>query len=144
MSLLTHLECLQKYGVPEKESAMVLWDVPAELEIGVIPKRIYCNKDMVQPLKAAFINLIASGCVDELKTYDGVFNIRNKRSGGTPSLHSWGVAIDLNAANNRMGKTPTLSPEFVRCFTSVGFDWGGEWRRPDGQHFQLKKEMVVK
>jgi len=137
--MITHLDCLQKYGDPTKESAMVLWDVPVELEIGVIPKRIYCNKDIVLPLTNAFRNLIHTGCVKELKTWDGCFNIRNKRNGGTPSLHSWGVACDLNAAWNRMGQKPTLSNQFVHCFTEAGFDWGGDWRSPDGQHFQLSK-----
>ena len=31
-------DCLKKYGDPEKQKAMVLWDVPAALEIGVIPR----------------------------------------------------------------------------------------------------------
>jgi len=135
--MITHLDCLQKYGAPELEKGMVLWDVPPHLEIGVIPKRLYCNKDMIQPLIVAFTWLINSGCVNELKTWDGCFNIRNKRNGWTPSLHSWGVAIDVNAAWNRMGKDPTLSPEFVKCFKDSGFDWGGDWRVKDGMHFQL-------
>lgn len=137
--MITHLDCMAKYGAPELEKGMVLWDVPTELEIGVIPKRIYCNKDMVLPLTNAFRNLIHSGCVSELKTWDGCFNIRNKRNGGTPSIHSWGVAIDVNAAWNRMGQKPTLSNQFVHCFTEAGFDWGGDWRTPDGMHFQLAK-----
>lgn len=144
MAILTHLDCMEKYGSPEKESHMVLWDVPTYLEIGVIPKRLYCNKDMLSPLTAAFDSLIRSGCVKELKTWDGCFNIRSKRNGGTPSLHSWGVAVDVNAAWNRMGKPPTLTDSFVRCFTDAGFDWGGTWTRPDGMHFQLKREKVVK
>jgi len=135
--MITHLDCMAKYGAPELEKGMVLWDVPTHLEIGVIPKRLYCNRDMVGPLKDAFFKLILTGCVDELKTWDGCFNIRNKRNGGTPSLHSWGVAIDVNAAWNRMGKEPTLSPEFVQCFKDAGFDWGGDWRVKDGMHFQL-------
>lgn len=139
MNLLTHLECLQRYGEPEKEKAMVLWDVPAELEIGVIPKRIYCNRDLVDPLTDALHALIISGCVNELRTWDGCFNIRRKRGSGTPSLHSWGVAIDVNAAWNRFGARPTLSSQFVECFTKNGFDWGGEWSVPDGMHFQIKK-----
>jgi hypothetical protein len=129
---------MEKYGDPTKESSMVLWDVPTELEIGVIPKRIYCNKDMVAPLTQAFQKLIFTGFVDELKTWDGCFNIRNKRNGGTPSLHSWGVAIDVNAAWNRMGKESTLSAGFVKCFTDAGFDWGGTWRVKDCMHFQLR------
>jgi hypothetical protein len=53
------------------------------------------------------------------------------------SLHSWGIAIDVNAAWNGLGKEPTLTPEFVKCFTDAGFDWGGTWKRKDGMHFQL-------
>lgn len=138
VKLLTSNECFKKYGAPELEKSMVLWDVPTELEIGVIPKRIYCNKDMVKPLEQAFRNLIKTGFVRELKTFDGCFNIRNKKAGTTYSLHSWGVAIDVNAAWNGYGKKPTLSSGFVKCFTDAGFDWGGLWSTPDAMHFQLK------
>lgn len=131
--------CLAKYGAPEKENNMVLWDVPTELEIGVIPKRLYCNKDIVAPLAAAFKNLIRSGYVYELKTFDGCFNIRKQRGAKSQSLHSWGVAIDVNAAWNGLGKTPQISAGFVKCFTDAGFDWGGTWKRLDGMHFQLAK-----
>ncbi len=136
--MLTSAMCLAKYGKPELEKAMVLWDVPSYLEIGVIPKRIYCNKDMIAPLTQAFKKLIETGRVKELKTWDGCFNIRNKRGASSASLHSWGVAIDVNAAWNGFGKKPTLSAGFVKCFTDSGFDWGGLWTKPDSMHFQLK------
>jgi len=125
--------------LPEKESSMVLWDVPASLEVGIIPKRLYCNKDMVGPLSNAFSNLIKTGKVAELKTFDGCFNIRKQRGASSTSLHSWGIAIDVNAAWNGLSKQPTLSKEFVKCFTDAGFDWGGTWKRLDGMHFQLSK-----
>ena len=128
--LLTSSDCFKKYGAPELEKSMVLWDVPTELEIGVIPKRIYCNKDLQIPLLLAFKSLIATGYIKELKTWDGCFNIRKKRGASSSSLHSWGVAIDINAAWNG----------FVKCFTDNGFDWGGVWSKPDGMHFQLKNE----
>lgn len=142
MSLLTSAECTKKYGQPEDEKAMVVWDVPTELEVGVIPKKIYCNKDMVKPLTQALKNLIATGYVKELKTWDGCFNIRRKRGSTSSSLHSWGVAVDVNAAWNGFGKVPVLSTGFVKCFTDAGFDWGGVWSKPDGMHFQLSKETV--
>lgn len=135
--MITPKDCLSKYGPPEKESNMVLWDVPAELEIGVIPKRLYCNRDIVAPLSQAFHNLINRGFVNELKTFDGCFNIRKQRGAQSQSLHSWGVAIDVNAAWNGLGKVPVLSTGFVACFTDAGFDWGGTWKRLDGMHFQL-------
>lgn len=149
MSYLTHIECLKAFGEPNLERGMVLWDVPTELEIGVIPKKIYCNKAMVKPLEVAFRNLITTGCVKELKTYDGCFSIRNKRAGGTPSLHSWGVAIDFNSSNNQFGKTydelkragrTPFTDGFLQCFREAGFDCGGDWSRtPDRMHFQLRK-----
>jgi len=133
-------DCLKKYGEPDAANkCMVLFDVPTELEIGVIPKRIYCNKDLVHPLTKAFRNLIERGYVKELKTWDGCFNIRKMRGLQSMSLHSWGIAVDLNAFENGLGKEPKLSEGFVKCFTDAGFDWGGEFRRFDGMHFQLSK-----
>ena len=136
--MVTSAQALKKYGDPTKESGMTLWDVPKELEIGVLPKRLYCNKDMILPLTKAFKNLISTGCVKELKTWDGCFNIRKKRGLASMSLHSWGIAIDVNAAWNGLNMTPKLSKEFVNCFVTAGFDWGGTWTRKDGMHFQLK------
>lgn len=137
--MVTSAQALKKYGSPEKQSSLVLWDVPTHLEIGVIPKRIYCNRDMVQPLSQAFQNLITRGNVIELKTWDGCFNIRKKRGLSSMSLHSWGIAIDVNAFENGLNQTPKLSSGFVKCFTDAGFEWGGTWKRKDGMHFQLAK-----
>lgn len=137
--MVTSKQCLKKYGEPSPSNPhLVLWDVPTSLEIGVIPKRIYCNKDLVGPLQQAFENLIATGYVSELKTWDGCFNIRKKRGLSSMSLHSWAIAVDVNAFENGLGKTPKLSPGFVKCFKDAGFDWGGDWTtRKDGMHFQL-------
>lgn len=137
--MVTSQQCLKKYGDPEKENNMTIWDIPTELEIGVIPKRLYCNKDLISPLSKAFKSLIDTGHVNELKTFDGCFNIRKKRGLSSMSLHSWGIAIDVNAFENVLGKTPKLSSGFVKCFTDNGFDWGGTWQRLDGMHFQLSK-----
>jgi hypothetical protein len=136
--MVTSAQAQKKYGSPsESNPCMVLWDVPAELEIGLIPKRIYCNKDMVLPLSKAFRKLIDTGYVKELKTWDGCFNIRKKRGLTSMSLHSWGIAVDVNAFENGLGVQPKLSAGFVKCFTDSGFDWGGTWTRRDGMHFQL-------
>jgi hypothetical protein len=138
--MITSRDCFKKYGAPTPNNPnLVLWDVPAELEIGVIPKRIYCNKDLINPLQRAFKNLISTGHVKELKTWDGCFNIRKIRGGSSMSLHSWAIAVDVNAFENGLGKEPKLSAGFVKCFTDAGFDWGGNWRRKDGMHFQLSK-----
>lgn len=136
--MVTSAQALKKYGDPTLEKSMAVWDVPANLEVGVIPKKLYCNKDMIAPLSQAFKNLIDTGNVAELKTFDGCFNIRKKRGLSSMSLHSWGIAIDVNAAWNQLNMVPTLSAGFVKCFTDAGFEWGGTWTRKDGMHFQLK------
>lgn len=136
--MVTSAQCLAKYGpASEKNKWLTLWDVPTELEIGLIPKRIYCNKDLIEPLSQAFKNLIDRGFVKELKTWDGCFNIRKKRGLASLSLHSWAIAVDVNAFENGLGQKPKLSSGFVKCFTDAGFDWGGTWKRQDGMHFQL-------
>lgn len=137
---MTSAQALKKYGQPSASNPnLVLWDVPTELEIGLIPKRIYCNKDLVEPLKKAFKALIDTGHVKELKTWDGCFNIRKKRGLSSMSLHSWAIAIDVNAFENGLNQVPKLSAGFVKCFTDNGFEWGGTWTRKDGMHFQLAK-----
>lgn len=136
--MLTSAHCLTVLGNPIEERDMAVWAIPADLQIGVIPHKLYCNKRMVKPLSLAFADLIKTGCVSDLKTWDGCFNIRQKRANATPSLHSWGLAIDVNAAWNQFGKPPNLRPRFVKCFTDAGFDWGGAWETPDGMHFQLQ------
>lgn len=146
MSLLTSQQCYKLWGDPETRADegkyMVMWDVPRELEIGMIPKRLYCHKLMIEPLSKAFKALIDTGHVKELKTWDGCFNVRAKRGLKSYSLHSWGVAVDMNAAWNRLGEKPSMSPGFVKCFTDHGFDWGGLWTRQDGMHFQLKASLA--
>lgn len=117
---------------------MTLWVVPQDIAIDTAPKRIYCNKLMPAALTNAFANLIYRHLEDQLKTWDGCFNIRTKRGGRTTSLHAWGVAIDVNASENPFGKKPKMSAEFVKAFEDAGFDWGGYWAKPDGMHFQLK------
>ena len=103
----------------------------------VFPGRLYCNKAILAPLEAAFRLLIARGLASELVEWGGCYNFRAQRGGRSLSLHSWGIAIDVNPKTNALGKTPTLSPAFVACFKETGFDWGGDWKRRDGMHFQL-------
>ena len=147
--MVTSAQCLKKYGDPNLHKNMTVWDVPSNLEIGVIPKKIYCNKDLVLPLQQALQALIVTGKVAELKTWDGCFNIRKKRGLSSMSLHSWGIAIDMNSSDNQLGKSydqlikegkKPFSEGFLQCFRDAGFDCGGDWKsRPDRMHFQISK-----
>ena len=137
--MITSAQAQARYGSPDSEKAMVLFHVPDALQHGHIPARIYCNRDLVTPLTKAFENIHNRGLGEQIKTWDGCFQIRRKRGGGTPSLHSWGLAVDINAAWNGFGKKPAMGAELVKAFTDAGFDWGGTWTKPDGMHFQLAR-----
>ena len=60
------------------------------------------------------------------------------------SRHTWGIAIDLNAAQNGLGQEPAAlnDPgsllELLPIFEKVGFAWGGHFTTgKDGMHFEL-------
>ena len=153
--MVTSAAALKKYGDPNlletQNKHFELWIVPTEIReafkhvrfsaIGTIgfPKKIFINKDFKPVLERALRNLIDRGLTQELKTWDGVFIIRNKRALLSLSLHSWAIAVDVNAFENQLNQTPKLSSAFVKCFTDAGMIWGGTWKRKDGMHFQLAK-----
>lgn len=135
--MITSKQCFARYGDPVKEKNMVVWAIPVDLQIDMIPKRIYCNNDLILPLTRAFKNIKDRKLTTQIQSWDGCFNIRNKRGAASASIHSWGLAIDINAAWNGFGKVPTMSKELVQCFKDAGFDWGGDWVKKDGMHMQL-------
>lgn len=106
--------------------------------LGSRQKHIYCNLDIVRPLDNALKNALNRGISAELKTFDGCLMIRSIRGEpGALSTHSYALAIDINASENKLGEEPTISPELVKCFTDEGFMWGGTFSRKDGMHFQF-------
>jgi hypothetical protein len=145
----TRQELEAKYGVPigcnwgGESKFMTMYTLPATIfnwintATGKPLKRIYLNRDMMQPLDQALNNVFKRGLIDQLKTFDGCFMVRPIR--GVPnawSIHSYGLAIDINAADNKLGEEPTMSPELVQCFKDAGFSWGGDFKRRDGMHME--------
>jgi hypothetical protein len=151
--MITSAQCLKKYGDPNlletQNKHFEIWKVPTGIQdafshvrfsaVGTIgfPKKIFINKDFRPVLQTALENVINRGLEDELKTWDGCFIIRQKRGLSSLSLHSWALAVDVNAFENQLNQTPKLSAEFVKCFTDAGCTWGGTWKRVDAMHFQL-------
>lgn len=71
------------------------------------------------------------------------FACRPIRGSRTPSNHSWGLAIDINATTNPMGSTfhSDIPPAVVRMWWDCGFYWGGWYRqRPDAMHFEYVRK----
>lgn len=66
-----------------------------------------------------------------------------KRSDGTltdtPSNHSWGLALDINAPENVFGgATHTIPAPMARLWNTYGFRWGGDYPdTKDWMHFEF-------
>lgn len=142
--MVTSKDCINKYGSPDinmERTHLALWDIPNDINRAIpeLPNKLYCNKDLIAPLEHAFRNVMVRGLACHIMTWDGCFNIRAIRGGISWSLHSWAIALDINAAWNGLGQTPQMPAELVKCFTDAGFEWGGTWTRKDGMHFQLAR-----
>lgn len=151
--MVTSKQCLDKYGDPNlietQNRHFEIWQVPENFlksfshvrfsAVGTtgFPKKIFINKDFRPLLEKSLQNLIDRGLKNELETWDGVFIIRQKRGLSSLSLHSWALAVDINASENQLNKEPKLSKDFVKCFTDCDLEWGGTWTRKDGMHFQI-------
>lgn len=114
------------------------------MDTGHVVSRVACNVDMHTPLRAALKKVKDLRLEACLKTYDGCFNIRRVRGSAHVSCHAYGLAIDLNAATNPLAGLHgdlSIHPDFVKCFTDEGFDWGGNFKsRKDQMHFSYAWE----
>jgi len=138
--MVTSNQCIDHYGPPDiifERQWMTVWTPPPTIK--AMPRRIYCHRHLMPILAQAVDYIIERKLDEQVKTWDGCFNVRAKKGNSSSmSLHSWGLAVDICASWNGFGAVPTMSPELVACFTDAGFDWGGGWKRPDGMHFQIK------
>lgn len=144
---------IKNYGLPGKEYRdkwCEIWNISEDfpwcedIRVDQVPfKRVFINKDFKTKLKVAFSNLEREGLQKEIKTFDGCFVERKVRGRNAISLHSWAMAIDFNAATEKLYQKKNgfyysnFSKEFVKCFTDAGVFWGGNWNRFDPMHFAL-------
>ncbi|MBO9617342.1 MAG: M15 family metallopeptidase [Dyadobacter sp.] len=142
----TQAQLIAKFGNPEinrlpfENKWMKVWIVPADIRkaIPAMPQKIYLNKLIEAPLDKTLRRLIALGLHEEIKTWDGCFNIRKKRGSGGISAHAFGIAVDLNAATNPFRGSVTWSAQFLKVWRDIGWICGADWSAAsrDGMHFQ--------
>ena len=101
--------------------------------------RVTCHRLMLPQLRGALQEVQAAGLAGTLKTYDGCYVPRfiERDPTGSISLHTWGIAIDMDAATNYRGIAGTMDPRVVDIFKRWGFAWGGDWQYTDPMHFEL-------
>jgi hypothetical protein len=156
---LKYEKLYQKYGNPAadpkafQKEFMVLWTVPMWIDthIPALPNKIYINRDIIEPLETVLNRVISLQVYKEIHTWDGCYNIRFIRGSKTKmSIHSWGLAIDLNASHNPLGMTKQqatakgLSPFttlFDEIWADAGWTCGANFSRPDGMHFEYTAHL---
>jgi len=151
-----------KYGNPFRSDGTVdtawqnkfepLWmrilKYPAEIKkaFPTLGETVYINKDFEGLYLKFLYHLIERNLQHEVTVNDQCFMIRLIRgSTNSPSIHSWGMAVDLNPVNNPLGLSRDqanakglhpFTPEFQDVAKSCGIVCGYDFKRIDGMHFE--------
>jgi len=130
---------------------MKVWNCDDEFPELPFP-RIYLNVYILPYLRETFRLLKDSGLLGEIKTFDGCLNVRYIRGSTTQmSIHSWGLALDLNASDNPLNMSreqciekglKPFTEAFIRIWRDTGWVCGADFGRKDLMHFQRTKEFV--
>ncbi len=108
--------------------------------------RVTGNIVMLPQLRAALLEVVARGLSSKIYHYDGCYVprfIAHDPSKGL-SFHTYGTAIDLNAADNYRGIAGKMDRQVVAIFKRWGFAWGGDWNYTDPMHFELARLVKAK
>ncbi len=100
---------------------------------------VQCHRLTIPQLRRALTEIEAAGLSSKIQSYSGCYVPRFvERNPTRPvSLHTWGIAFDINVATNRLGTQGDMDPRVVAIFERWGFRWGGRWDYPDPMHFEL-------
>ncbi|HEY0776252.1 MAG TPA: M15 family metallopeptidase, partial [Nocardioidaceae bacterium] len=117
--------------------------VAASIRYGEVPilGTVQCNRAVFPQLRGALREIVARGLADEIhaEEYGGCyvprFIGRDPKQG--LSLHTWGIALDLNVPGNQRGVAGEIDRDVVAIFKKWGFAWGGDWAWTDPMHFEL-------
>lgn len=80
----------------------------------------------------------------------GTYNYRKISNTNRLSMHSYGIAIDINAKlsnywlwdNGQYIYINSIPQEIVDIFEKYGFIWGGKWYHYDTMHFEFRPELL--
>jgi hypothetical protein len=116
-------------------------DAKITTEVMPIIGRVTGNRVMLPQLRAALNEVVRMRLSRSIYHYDGCYVprfIAHDPSKGL-SFHTFGTAIDLNAADNYRGIAGKMDRRVVAIFKRWGFAWGGDWNYTDPMHFELAK-----
>jgi len=154
---MTTNEIKKKYGIPNEtgKGYLTVIDLPYPMRLAwdksIKVNRMSCHKDVAENFKAVFYDLLKEYGYEKIvelgiDLFGGCFNYRKMRGGSSWSLHSWGIAIDLDPERNRLKETSRTArfarPEYkamIDIFYKNGFQSLGIEKNYDWMHFEIKK-----
>lgn len=154
---MTTQQVIKKYGQPNitGEGYLTTIDLPYPMriawDIDSTVKTMRCHKLVANNFKSVFNSILIHYGYDKLKDlgidlYGGCFNYRKMRGGSAMSMHSWGIAVDLDPARNTLKETSATArfarPEYkpmIDIFYEQGFISLGVEKNYDWMHFEIKQ-----
>lgn len=146
INMINHL-----YG--EQGTKQVYAQVPFKLrlawDLNQTISRFQCHESIQGNVETIFEEMLISYGYDKLKElgldiFGGCLNVRNMEGGSTASVHSWGLAIDLDPLNNQLkwgkDKAEFARPEYDKFWEIVERNGGyslGRTKNYDWMHFQF-------
>lgn len=153
----TTKDFIAKFGNPTQDGKLYLKTaiIPFPLRIAWDKEHtvthIKCHKDIVEPLQNVFADILKVYGYEKIKElgidlFGGCFNFRKMRGGSSYSVHSWGLAIDLDPERNLLKETSKTArfarPEYkamIGIFYKHGFVSLGVEKNYDWMHFEWAK-----
>lgn len=102
---------------------------------------VTCHRVVFPQLRAALLEIQSTGLAAEIHPgeYAGCYYPRYIAGTQQLSLHSFGIALDLNVPGNQRGSVGEMNRAVVAIFKKWGFAWGGDWGYTDPMHFEMNQ-----
>jgi hypothetical protein len=154
---MTTKQTIAKYGKPNVtgEGYLVTIQLPYPMRLAwdtdTVVHRMRCHKLVAVKFLNVFNEIHRVYGYEKIKElgidlFGGCFNFRKMRGGNDWSKHSWGIAIDLDPARNKLKETSRTArfarPEYkdmIDIFYKHGFISLGRERNFDWMHFEIKE-----
>ncbi len=106
---------------------------------------VTCHRVALPQLRAALTEVVQAGLTSAIHPdeYAGCYYPRYIAGTTQLSLHSFGIALDLNVPGNRRGTVGEMNRQVVTIFKKWGFAWGGDWAYTDPMHFELSRLVAT-
>lgn len=153
--MLNTKQIIDIFGKPGDDRNLVTVPMPYPRKIAwdlkVVTNRMQCHKLVAPVFQKIHKEILAHYGLQkiqelEIDIFGGCYNFRKMRGGNDWSRHSWGIAEDLNPAENGL-KTSWKSSQFskleykamIDIYYANGFVNQGIEKGSDGMHFQFDK-----